>query len=242
MDLKNLLWGRLPRDTDFPAGTDFDSVFRPWGITIYRTAYGDTPDSFAESNRNWQALLDNIQTHLRQELLKRGDPSKPGQDDETVYAAQKLLSLFRLDARSDTQVLNHANMDQLREIYNAGAAGGEPMNARGELRQRRLFLVADEETLASVAQAQQGGQQNEEEQRKEVFVKCVEVDYRPEDHAPPPWPTRVRGPQTYFGWMKMATRSLLSLWICLDDGGHMMYVAPLASDAMTAKEIWTGED
>ncbi|RYP26771.1 hypothetical protein DL767_007903 [Monosporascus sp. MG133] len=243
MDLKRLLWGRLPPNTLFPPGTDFDPVFRPWGITIYRTAYGDTPDSSAESDGNWQALLDDIQTPLRDELLKRGDPSKGGQDDETVYAARKLLSLFRLDARSDPQVLSNADMDQLREIYNAGAAGGEPMNAHGELRQCRIFLVADEETLASIAQAQQGGQQPaEEEQCEKVFVKCVDADYRPEDHGPPPWRTRVRAPQTYFGWMKMATRSLLRLWACLGDGGHLVDVTPRASDAMTAKEIWTGED
>ncbi|RYP10561.1 hypothetical protein DL765_008065 [Monosporascus sp. GIB2] len=180
MDLERFLWHRLPCNVTFPPGTDFDPLFRPGGVTIYRTAY-----DALDSDGNWQALLDKIQKHLREELLARGDPDKEGQDNETVHAAQKLLSLFRLDARSDAQALAGASMDQLREIYNAGAAGGEPMNARVELSQCRVFLVADDEVLASVArQAQQGG--GGEEVEEEVFVKCAAVDYRPEDHDPPP--------------------------------------------------------
>ncbi|RYP43469.1 hypothetical protein DL768_009915 [Monosporascus sp. mg162] len=122
MDLKELVWSRLPPNTLFPPGTGFDPVFRPLGITVYRTTYGDTPgSSSAGSDRNWQAILGSIQTN--------------------------------------------ADMDQLREIYNAGAAGGKPMNARGELRQCRIFLVADEETLASIAQAQQAGRQHDDEEQ-----------------------------------------------------------------------------
>ncbi|RYO96246.1 hypothetical protein DL763_003320 [Monosporascus cannonballus] len=235
MDLKRFLRHRRPINVTFPPGTDFDPLFRPWGVTIYRTAY-DTMDS----DGNWQALLDNIQKHLREELLARGDPDKEGQDNETVNAAQKLLSLFRLDARSDAQALAGASMDQLREIYNAGAAGGEPMNARVELSQCQVFLVADDEVLASVArQAQQGG--GDGEVKEEVFVKCVAADYRPEDHGPPPG-KRSRVPQTYFGWMKLATRCLLRFWYRLEDGGHLDIIAPKAPNPTTAKEIWTGDD
>ncbi|RYP14982.1 hypothetical protein DL765_005979 [Monosporascus sp. GIB2] len=65
----------------------------------------------------------------------------------------------------NAQALSSATMDRPRKIYNNGGAGGEPLNSWDELSESRLFLLADEDVLASVANG-------------EFVMKCVEVDYR----------------------------------------------------------------
>jgi hypothetical protein len=90
---------------------------------------------------------------------------------------QKLWSLFYLDARSNS-ALAGLDIDQLRQLYNSGE-GGQPMNADYKL--HRIFLFADDEVLSDPAAS---------------IVKCVDVDYRAEDHIPQN--TRVGG-KRYFG-------------------------------------------
>lgn len=158
---------------------------RNWGFTIYRTEYGELSD------QKWQALLDKIHTQVAEELEVHG-----GDDQQTV---EKMLSLFRLDARSDADLLQHRSMDDVRQLYqdNQVSRGGLDAN----LPTHCCFLLADAEVLEAVGCG-------------EYFVKCVQVDYVAADHIPKN--TRLGWGQRYFGWMKMTTRSILDLWWELD--------------------------
>lgn len=241
LDLERFLRCRILTDDD----GYFDMRFAPadgppyhlWGITIYRTAYGTTPAT-PDSDRHWQMLLESVQAHVREEILNQVDPD----NEKTADAARKLLALFRLDARSNAETLAGASLDQLRAVWNAGGAGGEPVVSSHRLRQARVFLVADEEVLARVArQAQREAGDEEEQEEGEPFVKCVEVDYRAGDHIPRPG-NRVQRSQIYFGWAKLATSSLLRFWAVLENGGHLQDFVPTGPWLKPKEKIWTGDD
>lgn len=219
------------------ATLDSGLLYQPWGVTIYRTVYRATPTT-PDSDRHWQALLENMQAHVREEILAGVDPA----NEKTADAARKLLALFRLDARSDAQALAGASLDQLRAIWKAGGAGGEPVVSSRCLRQTRVFLVADEEVLASVVrQAQREDGDGEEQEEGEPFVKCVEVDYQDEYHCPRPGKPRSY-PQLYFGWAKIAARCLMRFCVVLENGGHVQDFAPIAAWIKPRQQIWTGDD
>jgi hypothetical protein len=62
---------------------------RNWGFTIYRTCY--TPSSDEE----WPQLLETIQTCAHNDVLSQTQ----SKEDDAQF--KKVMSLFRLDARSD---------------------------------------------------------------------------------------------------------------------------------------------
>lgn len=125
------------------------------------------------------------------------DEIKVHEEESDSQDSEHLLSLFRLDLRSDRDTLKDADMDRVRQLYRE-AVGSAPMHAE-EQTCFRLFLRADEEEVfAGVA-------------RSEFQIKCVQVDYEAADYVPKN--TRMGG-QRYFGWMKMTTRSFLELWHC----------------------------
>ncbi|KAF2995350.1 hypothetical protein E8E13_002558 [Curvularia kusanoi] len=160
---------------------DLKDHFRTWGFTIYRTCFKPSSD------QQWQDLLQKIQTHAYENALEMTGAT----EDDPGF--QEIWSLFRIDARSDT-ALDGLDIDQLRQRYN-NDDGGVPMNK--DHRSHRVFLVADDEALSSVDSAT-------------TTVKCVDADYRAEDHIARNW--RV-GAQRYFGWMPMLASCVAELWV-----------------------------
>ena len=65
-----------------------------------------------------------------------------GAGDTTSTA--KAWSLFRLDARSNSIILEGLTLEQIRQLYVEGA-GGQPMNAGNK--PYRVFSLADSEVL-----------------------------------------------------------------------------------------------
>jgi hypothetical protein len=158
--------------------------YRNWGFTIYRTAYGTTTDE------QWPSLLAKIEAQVLDEINIHG-ASEP--------AAPTLRSLFHLDPRSDPDTLDGASMEHVRKLYQEGEAsprdGKRPIMHENELT-HRYFLLADAEVLDAVG-------------RGDFWVKCVQADYADADYVPR---NPFAGGQTYFGWTKMTTRSILELW------------------------------
>jgi hypothetical protein len=93
--------------------------------------------------------------------------------------AQHIMNLFRLDVRSDPEMLENRNMDGLRVFYNE-SGGGEPMNVNDT--RRRHFLLVDYEVLASGF-------------GRGTWLKCVDADYVAENYVP----KNNRVTQRYFG-------------------------------------------
>jgi hypothetical protein len=179
---------------------DFGGNFagrRHWGFTIYRTGYGPSSD------QQWQRLLETIQAGAYEGAFDaiESEEEDPKRDAEF----QELWSLFRLDARSDP-ALAGLDMDQLRQLYNSGE-GGQPMNSDFNL--HRIFLLADEQVLSDPAASCLYAPPKP---MNFPVVKCVDVDYRAEDHIPRD--TRVGG-QRYFGWMRMKAASVADFWVRL---------------------------
>ena len=182
---------------------------RNWGFTIYRTHYGPA------SQQAWETLLQSISLGAQEtaESMTDSDPDEP--------EFRKLISLFRLDARSEQDTLSGLDMFQLRDVYNKNGAGGAPMNAdhHGHY---QLFLLADEEVLTDPGLE---------------MVKCVEVGYVADRYVPR---NAGRGEtQRYFGWMKMGVETVPALW---DELGsrNLDAIAPPTIGGMHL-EMWEGE-
>jgi hypothetical protein len=139
------------------------------------------------SDQQWQRLLQTIQTCAYEGALSATESS----EDKSDF--QHLWSLFRLDARSDPTLAN-LDMDHLRQLYNT-SEGGQLMNPDFKL--HRVFLFADGEVLLDTAAS---------------VVKCVDADYRAEDHVPR---NKRVGGQRYFGWIRMRANSVAELWVQL---------------------------
>jgi hypothetical protein len=174
---------RVPEDHVYSENEDLSQFYIPWGFTVYRTCYS------AESEIQWQILTEHIKNTLPKYVLE-------ADEDGTGTTAQQMLSLLRLDFRSDADTLRDLDMDQVRQVF-LNHAGGKPVNT--ELRWFGAFLLADEEVLADVPIAT----------IPERWIKCIQADYIAADYVSKD-PRRL--PQRYFGWMKMTTRSLLELW------------------------------
>lgn len=102
--------------------------YQPWGFTLYRTKFGDT-------DPEWQTVLDTIHSEVRAELGRCAvERTRIDQDSGAeVRAAETLLSLFRLDVRSEPEhLLSGQTVEQLRDMYsNDAVPGGPPMDAWG---------------------------------------------------------------------------------------------------------------
>jgi hypothetical protein len=155
--------------------------YRNWGFTIYRTYYGPT------SQQAWETLLSKITLETQESAEEMTDSDA----DDSEF--QQMMSLFRLDARSDEGTLSGLDMDQLRAVYR-DRVGGMPMNADFQ-DHYQLFLLADEEVLADP---------------ELEMVKCVEFNYDAAQHVPRN--SRLGGAQRYFGWMKMKVETVPYLW------------------------------
>jgi hypothetical protein len=158
---------------------------RHWGFTIYRTGYGPSSD------QQWQRLLETIKAGAHEGAFEAIESEKEDPEDDPEF--QELWSLFRLDARSDP-ALAGLDMDQLRQLYNSSSGeGSQPMNTDFKL--HRIFLLADDEVLSDPAAS---------------IVKCVDVDYRAEDHIPR---NPGLGGQRYYGWMPMKAGCVADFWV-----------------------------
>ncbi|KAK4074944.1 hypothetical protein Purlil1_12813 [Purpureocillium lilacinum] len=193
----------------FPDGLvaeTWEPYYTPWGFTIYRTAFGPSTDD------QWKLLLDTITS----EVIATISFYK----DKEPTAADALISLFRLDPRSDASTQAGATIDQIRELYKNGS-GGMPMNAE----RLRLFLLADDEVL----EAASGGK---------PWIKCVQADYDATKYVPKNNRVWGGGRQTYFGWMKVTARSLLEFWDQLSVWTLERITPPTIDEAQLG--VWDG--
>lgn len=211
---------QIVEEKDVPLGKDISECgFKEkWGFTIYRTTYG------SESERYWEAIINDLQAQVPTSLSERVQSSRnhgegtrswvdPG---EPATEAQEILSLFRLDPRSDEKRLAGLTMQQTRENFLQETNNTQdlrPMNTfRPKMLGNHLLLLVDDEVISAAASGQ--GQQ--------LWVKCVDADYKAENAVPRN--PRVR--QTYFGWMKMTTRSLVDFREHLETFREFERIAP----------------
>jgi len=141
------------------------------------------------SEQQWYRLLQNMTNAAKHELSQNCDPN----DDPNTIS--KLEDLFSLDPRSDPETLNGLTLDEVRQVYK-DKTGGKPISA--DLNIYSCFIVADAEVL------------KDNELR---FIKLAESDYDPTVQIPSH--SRI-GPRRYFGWIRMSSLRLLSIWFELD--------------------------
>jgi hypothetical protein len=150
--LRSLL--HTPGDEILPACIDLTPYYRPWGFTIYQTAYR------LSSDQHWQALLNGIFANVIEQITRMNG------EHQADPVAQNILSLFCLDVRSDAESLT------VRKVYSNGT-GGRPMNAQH--RERRYFLLVDEGVIEDC-------KVKVDTPRYKPWTKCVEVDYVASDY------------------------------------------------------------
>ena len=121
---------RLPEDGD---QSDYPDN---WGMTIYRTFYG--PGSDQQWERLLQIITNGAYTGLNQSSYE---------DRMSPTEIARIWSFFKLDARSNAPLLDGLTLEQVREVFCDGM-GGQPVRVCNE---ERLFILADEETLANPA-------------------------------------------------------------------------------------------
>jgi hypothetical protein len=218
--------------------------YHPWGYTIYRTCY--TP----ESQSQWQSLVEAISSGAEKTI--------PGlHDDEPSPTSQHLLSLLRLDFRSDASLYNGLTIDQLRQMYLIPPA--DSVSSPNFYRSERIYLVADTEVLMDpYFLPKENGEPKEllrndtsdtvpvgsvqkwqyqyhgssgSSSIKQRWLKCVEVDYIAVDYHPR---RRGQGPRPYFGWFMMTARSIVELWEQLLDQ-DISEIKPRLVDVMICK-------
>ncbi|PWI64365.1 hypothetical protein PCL_10534 [Purpureocillium lilacinum] len=155
-----------------------------------------------------------------QEISAKVHQEISAHEDEEPDAASKLISLFRLDSRSDPVTQAEATMHQLRDHYK-NRVGGTPMN----IESLHVFLVADAEVLTAVSE-------------RSLWVKCVQADHEAADYVPKN--NRVWGGsrQTFFGWGKITFRSLVEFW-GLTAPWNLERITPPTMDE-TQVEVWDG--
>jgi hypothetical protein len=165
---------------------DREQFLQPWGFIIYRTFYGPGSDE------TWTKLLESITAGVEHSLSQMD-----GSDDTAATA--KVLSLFKLDARSDPARLSDATLEDVRALYQEGGWPGAIQLVNMNNDPWRVFLLADVEVLGEKADF--------------CRLKAVEGDYDPVDRVPK---NKRAGPQRYFGWITMAATNVAELWRELD--------------------------
>ena len=157
----------LPDDGQIHMGAEA-GYYIPLGFTVYRTNYDDGTDAL------WEKLIDDLESKTKVSIrYKYRDNMHIPEEAEAV---DKMISLVKMDPRSDKSLLEGLDDDQLRAIFNEGT-GGTPLNTE-RARRHCFFFVAD----ATVFRRQRG---------KRPWVRVVEVDYDPEEHD--------EDPQIYWG-------------------------------------------
>ncbi|OAA76430.1 hypothetical protein LEL_06114 [Akanthomyces lecanii RCEF 1005] len=170
-----------------------EEYFRPFGYTIYRTAYDDDDP---EQDQAWGSLLDRLYTDFKLEISNTF--SRRQHIESERQDTDKLKSLARFDGRSDATLLNGCSVENLRTIFEAGV-GGAPLNV--DASRFKYFLFADKDVLDGVAHG-------------ESWVKIAELLYDDAKHNAKSHP-HLPSKQTYFGWMKVSTGSLFftRMWL-----------------------------
>lgn len=164
-----------------------DEYFTPCGFTIYRTDY-NIPGQF------WESLLNRLTVDFKEEILYTFQRCQHVPEQKT--ATEKLLALVQFDGQSDP-ALNGYTMDQLRAVF-LDRSRGAPLNADDTTMQ--FFLLADTEVLEAASHGK-------------YWVKIVQVNYD-DDEFKTDWP-RLTKVQSFWGWVRVATKSLLytRLWL-----------------------------
>jgi hypothetical protein len=152
---------------------DHDKHYKPWGFTLYRTCY--TP----ESNQQWKLLIDKISTTVLATLSKC-------KDKEAAIISEN----FKLDARSDSAILDGFTMDEVSQIYR-NEVGGSPMEMRTSLTpDHQIFLLADKEVLRNLDSG---------------VLKVVQAA-----------PIEGADPECYYQWLRVEVDYLIDFWIMLE--------------------------
>jgi hypothetical protein len=193
----------LPRDDGIVKFADSDAALQHWGFTIYRTYYGPG------SKERWDELLQKITIDVKLDL-----ESQHGAED--VISTAKALSFFRLDARSDSTILEGLTIEQARQLYVQGT-GGQPMNAANEM--YRVLLLADEEVLMG-------------SDYDSGLVKAVAAEY---DTGASVALNCTYGQQHYSGWMRMSVQYVFELWLHLE---YYFFEELVASTARGHRASW----
>lgn len=141
------------------------------------------------SSQQWESLLGKITLGVKERLRAHGGSKE---DPAMITKAE---DLFNLDARSDPSTLDGLTLEQVRHLYHE-SGGGQPMNTDKD--PWRVFILADEEVLTNPDLG---------------VIKVVAADY----DAVACIPRNPRfGPQRYFGWLKMSSAHVLTLWFQLE--------------------------
>ena len=133
-----------------------EEYFRPFGYTIYRTAYDEDDPG---QDQAWESLLKRLDADFKLEISNTFSSRQHIESER--QDTEKLKSLATFDGRSDATFLNGCSVEKLRTIFEAGV-GGVPLNA--DVPRFKYFLFADKEVLDGVAHG-------------ESWVKIAEVLY-----------------------------------------------------------------
>lgn len=141
------------------------------------------------SDQQWEKLLVNITNGVKDRLRAHGGSKE---DPAMITRAEEL---FKLDARSDPAALDSLALEDVRQFYHE-RTGGQPMNTdKGPW---RVFILVDAEVLANP---------------ELDIIKCVAADYDAAACVPK---NSFFGPQRYFGWLRVASKHVLTLWFELE--------------------------
>lgn len=178
----------LRRRTDDITSTDaLEDYLFPIGWTIYRTDYN-------ASDEAWGALVQRTEAGLRDEIARTFQSEDPKEKD----AAEKIRRLVKIEGRSDPALLDGRTRDQVRAIF-TNRVGGAAVNVEDTC--QPFFLLADAEVFEAAA-------------RGENWIKFVDAKYDEEGYRP--HPTRHTGHPKCFGWIRVATNSLLYMRVELE--------------------------
>lgn len=92
-----------------------DKYYVPLGFTMYRTNYDNGTDAL------WEKLIADLESRTKKSIRStyRDNMHIP----EEAEAVEKMVSLVKMDPRSDKSLLEGLGDDQLRAFFNDGTGG-----------------------------------------------------------------------------------------------------------------------
>ncbi|KAM0339645.1 hypothetical protein ACHAPU_010826 [Fusarium lateritium] len=194
-------------DEDFAELDKIEPSLEGWGFTVYRTYYGPGSDE------NWNTLLAKARDLAGKELEFWASDG----EDELV---EELRTLFRVDARSDSAVLDGQSLEELCKTY-LDSVGGKPM----AVHEWNVFLVADKHVLDQIGQGN-------------FIIKAVDADRPPQNEDP----VRTGTNKLSWGWHRMEVRQMLEFWGMLEICATHHCMCWAVHQAELDNMIWEGCD
>ncbi|KAJ4252458.1 hypothetical protein NW762_011059 [Fusarium torreyae] len=176
-EMIDLVWspGRVKRKHRNRKHPDNFQYYRRWGFTIYRTYYGPDTDKY------WNMLLYALEKQISL-ALGYYENNEDAEDDIDPSDLQRLNRLFCLDVRDNASVLDHLDVQGIKELWQRE----EPKN-EGAMADNlyKFILLADESVLKDIANG-------------EFIVKAIALHW-------------VEG-HSGWGWMRIPSGYLLELF------------------------------